>query len=94
MSDKTKKISKEERIRFWQLSKAAHKLKNRSSKHLRFIKQMKPIYRCFSNASLKELSRNGSFEAEMELTRRSKIHDKNQVRKDRYLAKLAAKRAA
>lgn len=95
MAKKFKKpvIPTEQRVKQWKQDKAARKPKNRSSKHLRLI-QNKDIFRCLSAASLKEMANNSCFGASMELQRRDRIHDKNEVRKERYLAKLAAKRGA
>lgn len=90
---KTKEQSAAERLRYWKLARGAHKLKNRSSKQKRFY-HTRYIYRCLSGAVLEEMSKNGNFDATQELSRRDRIHEKNQVRKQRYQEKLAAKRAA
>lgn len=98
MADNKKTMSKEqkqaERLRFWKLERGAHKLKNRSSKHLRWLKGRKDIYKCLSNDALKEMSNNNNFDATQELVRRDKVHDKNEIRKQRYQEKIAAKRAS
>lgn len=92
-SNMTKEQKNAERLKAWKQDRAAHKPKNRSSKHLRFF-HVKDIYRCMSTAVLTELSKKDDFAAAQELARRDKIHDKNEIRKARYQEKLAAKRAA
>lgn len=68
--------------------------KNRSSKDIAWLTKMRPIHRCLNGEFLKRLASNGDPLATKELNRRDKIHDKNQVRKQRYIEKLAAKRKA
>ena len=83
---------KEMRVKLYRQQLAAHKPKNRSSKHLRCLTGMKPIWRCMSGEQLKNLSRNGCFEASVELDRRAKNREKRETRMQRYREKLAAKR--
>lgn len=85
---------KEMRVKLYRQQLAAHKPKNRSSKHLRCLKGMRPIWRCMSGEQLKSLSYNGCFEAGIELDRRAKNREKRETRMQRYREKLAAKRGA
>lgn len=68
--------------------------KNRSSKDIVWLTKIKPIYRSMNGSFLKKLASNGDYRATKELNRRDKVHDKNEVRKQRYVEKLAAKRKA
>lgn len=55
-------------------------IKNRSSKHLIPLTKMRSIYRCLSNAALKEMAKSDgkhrNYNAEKELNRRQKKRDK------------------
>ena len=85
---------KEKRVKLYRRQLAAHKPKNRSSKHLRCLTGVKPIWRCMSGEQLKNLSRNGCFEASIELDRRARGYEKRETRKQRCGEKLSAERAA
>ena len=69
-----KQLSREERIKIWKTQQAAagRKLKNRSSKNILKINHVstRSIYRTMSRQALEEMSKNGNWDADMELTRR------------------------
>lgn len=59
----------------------APNIKNRSSKHLIPLTKVRPIYRSLSNAALEEMAKGdgknkGNYDAQKELNRRQKKHDK------------------
>lgn len=59
----------------------APNIKNRSSKHLIPLTNVRSIYRCLSNAALEEMARGdgknkGNYDAQKELNRRQKKRDK------------------
>ena len=68
-------LSREDRIKIWKTQQAAvgRKLKNRSSKNILKINHVstRSIYRTMSRQALEEMSKNGSWDADMELTRRN-----------------------
>ena len=76
MAFNTKSPQYAEKLRNWKLSRAAHKLKNRSSKHLRFINTGKSIYRCLSGEVLQKMANNDNFTAYQEILRRQRKKDK------------------
>lgn len=63
-----------ERLRYYRLKKASHKLKNRSSKDILRINHCNNLksYKSLSNEALKQMSNNGDFEARVEIDRRNK----------------------
>jgi hypothetical protein len=69
-----------ERIRNWTLRRSAHKEKNRSSKGILSITHTNHIrfYESCSNDALREMSKEGNFEADMELSRRAKKRAKRE----------------
>lgn len=78
MAEKTTK--QEDKIRLYKLQLSAHKPKNRSSKHERWLKGRKTIERCLSGEALKEMANNGRFQAQIELNRRAKKRDKKEAK--------------
>lgn len=68
--------------------------KNRSSKNLTWMTKIRPAIRSLNNATVRELANNGMQNAIAEMNRRDKCHDKNEVRKQRYIEKVAKKRAS
>lgn len=76
------KDNKSERERQYRLQRAAHKLKNRSSKNILSIANPRwdhyNVYTRLSNAVLTDMSKNGNFDAEMELNRRAKKRAKKE----------------
>jgi len=73
-------------------------IKNRSSKHLKPLTGVKPVFKSMSNAALEEIVKSDAkyskIAAEHELARRRKNFDKNEVRRERARAKAAEKKAA
>lgn len=69
----------QERLRYWKLARGAHKLKNRSSKHLRFMNSGKSIYKCLSGAVLDKMAKHDNFDAYQEILRRDKKRAKKAV---------------
>ena len=63
----------------------APNVKNRSSKHLMLLTNVRPIYRCLSNAVLEEMAKGDgkhkNFDAQKELNRRQKKREKKEGRK-------------
>lgn len=67
-----------EKLRNYRLRKGSHKLKNRSSKDIFRVTccKKKDIYRSLSGAALQEMSKEGNFEARVEIDRRRKKAEK------------------
>ena len=78
MTEKTTK--QEDKIRLCGPRPSAHKPKNRSSKHERWLKGLKLIERCLSGEALREMANNGRFQAQIELNRRAKKRDKKEAK--------------
>lgn len=69
-----------ERLKYWRINRGAHKLKNRSSKDILSIHHYNPnkIWKSFSNDALQKFVQNDCFDAQQELNRRHRKHDKKE----------------
>lgn len=77
---KKQQQSREEKLKLYRQTASAHKPKNRSSKHERWLKGARPIVRCVSGAQLNQWSGNGMFEATVEIERRAKKRAKKEAK--------------